>query len=225
MSKTLAQLRTLVRSRADAEGDDHKSDTEINAWINQAGAALHDIKLASQEDYALLSTTFTLTTANTSSLPAAFYNLKGLDYQDGDRWLRVKQFNFAERDLYREDTGFDGTYRLWYNPTFTELAVDADFVEDRDSEFIVAHAARKCLAKEESDTRDVDAEIAMLTQRITSTRAKRDYSGPRHVAEVRRERVDLWHDPDASHALMTSRAYRLLASTIMVVSRSMYPVR
>ena len=226
MSKTLAQLRTLVRSRADAEGDDHKSDTEITSWINQGAASLHDLKIASMEDYALTSASFTLTSSNSYSLPATFYNLKGLDLQDGTRYLRVPQFNFAERDRYREDAGYSGTYRIWYNTTFTELSADGDAVEDRDSEYIVAYAARKCLSKEESDTRDVDAEIGMLTQRIQGMRAKRDTSGPRHVAEVRRDWGDDWQDRDAQYVdLSVSRAYRLLGSTLIVVSRGIYPVR
>lgn len=224
MAKTLSQLRTMVRSLADAEGDEHKSDSEITTWLNQGLAALHDLKVQSAEDYALTSTTFTLTTSsNAYTLPATFYSLKGVDYQDGERWIRVPQFNFAERDRYREDAGFDGTYRLWYNPTVTELSADGDTVEDRDHEYVVAYAARKCLQKEESDTRDVDATLATLTARIVPARGKRDVSGPRHIAEVRRSRDDDWFDTDYYDVeYVTGRAYRLVGSTLVIVGRGFY---
>lgn len=226
MSKTVAQMITLVRSTADAENDLHKTDTEILAWLNQGGEALHRFKILSNEDYALTNVEFTLTTASNSyTLPAAFYSLKGLDYQDGDRWIPVRQFNFAERDRYRDDTGYDGTYRLWYNAGWTTLAVDADTVEDRDHEYLVAYAARKCLAKEESDTRDLDATLARLERDIVPTRAKRDLSGPRHVAEVRRDlRENRYGEEHIDVEFATARAYRLVGSTLIVMSRSL-PVR
>lgn len=213
----------MVRSAADAEGDDHKSDSEINTWINQGAEALHKLKISSNEDYALTSTTFTLTTASNSySLPATFYNLKGLDFQDGSRWIRVQQFSFAERDRYRDDAGFDGTYRIWYNPTFTELAADSDTVEDRDHEYIVAYAARQCLIKEESDAGELDATLAKLERDIIGTRSKRDIAGPRHVAEVRRDRSGSRFDVELTDVdLASSRAYRLLGSTLIVMSRTL----
>ena len=225
MSKTLAQLRTMAREASDMEGNDFISDSELTTYINQAGADLHDKKIASMEDYALTSALFTLTTAsNAYTLPAAFYNLKGVDYNDGSRWIRVPAFSFAERDKYREDAGFDGSYRIWYNTVFTELSSDADTVEDRDHEYIVAYAARKCLQKEESDTREIDAWLGSLNARITRMRGKRDLSGPRHVAEVRRERTEDWADRDLIEPF-TARAYRLLSGTLVIVSRSLYLAR
>lgn len=228
MSKTLTQLRTMAREASDMESSDFISDSELNTYINQAAADLHDKKIASMEDYALTSAQFTLTTSSNSySLPATFYNLKGLDYSDGGQWYRVPQFNFAERGMYREDTGFDGTYRIWYNATFTELSADGDTVEDRDHEYIVAYAARKCLQKEESDTREIDAWLGSLIARITRMRGKRDASGPRHVAEVRPDRSmrGLWSRDTVDADYSTSRAYRLLGSTLVVVARGLYPAR
>ena len=226
MSKTVTQLRTMIREAADMENSDFIADSELLSYINQGGEALHKLKIASNEDYALTSVQFTLTTASNSyTLPATFYNLKGLDYQDGDRWIRVKQFNFAERDRYRDDAGFDGTYRLWYNPVWTELTQASDTVEDRDHEYIVAYAARKCLVKEESDAREFDAQLAKLERDIIATRAKRDVGGPRHVAEVRRDRTeDRLHTELTDLQYATARAYRLLASTLIIMCRTL-PVR
>lgn len=227
MSKTVTQLRTMIREAADMENSDFISDSELLTYINHGGQAYHRLKIKSGEDYALTSTEFTLTTAsNAYSLPATFYNLKGVDYKDGTRWLRVPQFSFAERDKYREDSGFDGTYRIWYNTDWTELTSSSDTVDDRDVEYIVLYAARKCLAKEEGDTRPLDAQLAKLESEVVPRLGKRDLSGPRHVAEVRRTRHEDWYDHDLYDAeLATARAYRLKGSSLIIMIRGLFPGR
>lgn len=229
MSYTLAELRTQVREAADAEGDLHVTDSELTTYINQGGQALHDLVTAANEDYYLDSIDFTLDAASgnaftidtwaMSSLQPRFYKLRGIDYRDGDRWLKVSPYNFAEREKYRDDS-YEGSYRLWYLPKFWALRDDTDELDEQWSEYVVTYAARKCLRKEESDTSDADRDLATLTQRITSMTQKRDAGGPRHVAEVRRNMHDDWRDDVAYETDNASGlAYRLQGTSILIVSR------
>lgn len=218
---TLAQLRTQARQLADAENDGHKTDAEFTTWINQGGQALHDIIVRANEDHHLTSVEFTLSSANTYTLPDNFYKLRGVDYQDGDRWFKVPVFHFAERDRY-DETLYTGTYRLWYVLRYTPLVADADELDDLWSEYVVAYAARKCKMKEESDVSDLDRDIAVLADNARRMVAKRDEGGPRRFSELRRRREefdDIWGST-RSGVDSRSRRYRLMQNAIFIAGRS-----
>lgn len=217
---TLAQLRTQAREAADQPltGNPLVTQSELTTYINQSAQTLHDLITKSNEDYHLTSAEFTLTDANTYTLPDNFYKLRGVDYQDGDEWLKVQPFNFAERDRYFE-RDYAGTYRIWYLLRYTPLVADADQLDDQWAEFVVLNAARKMLRKEESDTSAIDAEIGALRQRIVSMVEKRDAGGPRRVADLRRRRIrTAWPEDAGAATTATTHRYRLIQNALYIVT-------
>lgn len=153
---TLAELRQLVRQRADMENSNFVSDAELNAYINSSYKELYDLLVATFEDYYTLDPVeFTLSgSTHTYDLPANFYKLRGVDFKNsssGSEWSTVRPFVFTERNrvnntfygnLYSWDQrsyrilgnklvfypqeNAEGTYRIWYVPRTTELAGDTD---------------------------------------------------------------------------------------------------
>jgi hypothetical protein len=168
-----------------------------------------------------LPPTFTLSGGTyTYALPSDLYKLRGLDVQvsGATDWATIPRFNFDERNSisrtvnrlqmglkslsYRvigsklyvlpEDQAA-GTYRLWYIPRLTKLAVDADDVAGTVmdfEEYIIVDAAMKCLLKEESDVTVLMAVKEQLRQRILAMSANRDAGSPERVADVRGFRSD-----------------------------------
>lgn len=221
---TLAQLRAQVRSIADIENDGHKADSEVTNWINQGAQELHDEIVAANEDHHTTVVEFTLSasTGNTYALPANFHSARGVDYQDGDVWLRVPQFSFAERDSYDEDV-YEGTYRLWYVLRFTNLVSDSDELDDLLSEYAVAFAARKARMKEEGETREFEDDLARLRARAMRIFGKRNRGGGRVIADVR-GRSD--RDRDYSSRVGSNlapeartRSFRVFQNAVYVVGR------
>lgn len=219
-SYTLAQLRQQAREAADQPltGNPLVTESELTTYLNQAGQTLHDLITRANEDYYLTAVEFTLATENTYTLPENFYKLRGVDLQDGDRWLKVHPFNFSERDRYLEES-YAGTYRLWYLLRFTPLVTDADELDDQWSEFVVLTAARKMMRKEETDTRQIDEEIGAQHARIVQMVERRDAGGPKQIADVRRRRVrPLWPDDSTSPIYAPSHRYRLMQGAVYIVT-------
>lgn len=226
MSITLSQLRTGSRQRADMENSDFISDTELNGYINSEIAELHDLLIGAYDsDYNVRSVTFS-TAANDgeydlpngtlySSAPA-FYKLRGVDIQNGNKWITLKPFNFNERNrssdlslglvggpnvryrLLGSSLMFapapDGIYtvKLWYIPVATKLTADADTLDDLNqySEYVMVGAAIKMLLKEESDVTVLMAQKMALAQRIKEMAQNRDAGQPEAVSDIYAENED-----------------------------------
>jgi hypothetical protein len=210
MAVTLATLRTRVRQQADQESSTFISDSELTAYINQSARDLHGLLSTTYEDYFLTSVQFTLSTANTYTLPTNFLKLRGLDYSNADDWVTVPRFAFEDRNKYQQryqrgdldvwrmyrimqgaiyivpEDDYAGTYRLWYTYDFTELSSDSDTLANTLGwdEYVVVDAAIKCLQKEESDASLLMARKADLKQRIMAEAANRDASGPERITVV-----------------------------------------
>lgn len=106
----LSELRTRVRSLADAENDAHITDVDLDAWINEGADELYELLLDPDDSpYFLTSTAFN-TVANqefytfaTLTSGATFFKLQGLDMQaPGDPYQRpLKRYAFGERGRYK----------------------------------------------------------------------------------------------------------------------------
>ena len=210
MSVTLANLRTRVRYQADIESSTHVSDAELTYYINNSAAELHGLLCTLYEDYYLTSSTFTLTSANTYTLPSNFFKLRGLDYDNAGSYITVPRFSFEERNRWQEryqrgdlevwrafrlmqgaiyilpEDDFAGTYRLWYLLNYTAMTSDADTLSDLMGwdEYVVVDAAIKCLRKEEQDTTELMQEKASMQSRISTSLS--DRGGVARVQETRR---------------------------------------
>lgn len=154
MAVTLTNLTDRAKQMADLVGSSFVSSTEWTTWINSGLMELYDIVVGAYEDYFTVSTTSTITSGSSFALPAAFYKLRGVDYQlTSSDYMNVPQFNFNERNRqiewaysargndsirrYRviadtlEITPSDrasGTYRLWYIPAVTALSSGSDAI-------------------------------------------------------------------------------------------------
>jgi hypothetical protein len=213
-TKTLLQLRTETRQRADMESSRFISDSELTGYINAAYSELYDLLVGQFEDYYTIYTQVTVPTGNsTISLPTDFYKLRGIDYQNsapGD-WVSVTRFAFPERNargrvasrlyfgvkrlaysvvggqirLLPEDDA-SGVYRIWYIPRFDPLVSDGSTVSNvlDFEDYIVVDAAIRCLVKEESDPSALMMQKEALKARINAMASQRDASGTGRIADV-----------------------------------------
>lgn len=158
-------------------------------------------------------TQFTISSGNTQAVASDFFKLWGVDYQISsgrwaplDSWMpmernqsRYRQVsNFYERIRYRllgntlyftPDDDALGTYRYWYIPTVTELSgdsseINSEFERTGWYEFIYLYAAKKMLAKEESDTGEIRLEMAEITNAIDQEALNRDIAMPQRIQDV-----------------------------------------
>ena len=209
-TQTLAQIRTRCDERADMEDSDFISPSEQLSYINASYAELYDLLVSRFEDYYTTSSTFTISSGNTQSLPTDFYKMRGLDYkQDANNWLTVRKFNFANRNQlnnrrvrvsdrlveYRilgntltiepEDNA-TGDYKLWYTPIYTPLSAESDTVDGVNGweEYIVIDVAIKMLAKEESSVTHLEREKAAMLQRIEEMAQNRDSGAPESITDT-----------------------------------------
>lgn len=209
---TRSEIRTLAKRRADMENSRFVSDAEWNVYMARAHAKLYDILISRfEDDFTTASSNQTVSGSNTISLPANFYKLRGLDYQvDGSKWADVPPFMFAERNTYGRtsnrlrgprgisyrlvgqtirlvpETGADGVYRYWFIPRVTLMTADTDSPSGIYDfhEYIAVEAARMALAKEESDTTMVVAELAALEMRIQSLASNRNAAEPERISDT-----------------------------------------
>lgn len=118
MSITLLELRTQARQRADQENSQFVTDTELNGYINNSIAELHDILAeAYGSEYFVVSCEIPLTNSTASydlpdgtlySAAPAFYELKGVDLKlDNQSYINVRPFNFNERNRFGDFSFWD----------------------------------------------------------------------------------------------------------------------
>lgn len=205
MSKTLAELRTAVRQRADQENSRFISDAELTTYINASYAELYDLLVSRFADYFMKDppTQFTLTgTTSSQALPTDYYKTRGVDLSLNGSWVPLKAWMFAERNSLRSDIRYrvvggklmltpegsaPGTYRHWYVPRFTPLVLDADLMADvlDFEEYVVVDSAIKCMVKEESDPSVLLAIKSSLISRVNVMAADRDAGEPQRITNVR----------------------------------------
>ena len=147
-TKTLAQLRTLIRQRADMEDSNFVTDDEIVGFINQSIAELHDELVTLYEDfYVTKGADITLPAGNPTTLPDDFYKCLGVDLNTSGIKYRLKPFQFGERNAYNSpvyqttgvpnlfysirgneltfipDSTVSGTANIWYVPQPQQFAL------------------------------------------------------------------------------------------------------
>lgn len=161
MATTLLQLRTRAREKADQVGSTFVSDPELTTIINLGLAELYDLVVAAFEDYFTISTTLTVASGNVAVLPADFYKLRGLDFNNNGSYTALREFQFNDRNdtqtadlwyrrnytvgrkyrvlgdtlLLQPETQATGSYRLWYAPAPTMLVGDSTAIPTSLSKF------------------------------------------------------------------------------------------
>lgn len=88
-------------------------------------------------------------------------------------------------------------YGLIYAKAYVDLAADGDTLDGRDGweEWVVIDAAIKCVVKEESDPRALQAEREQVWARIKEQVATIDQANPHRVRDVEAAALDPWRWP------------------------------
>ena len=207
-SMTLAELMTAVRERAGMENSTFISDTELKGYINSGLFELYGLLTTEFEDYNLSFGTVTTDGTNERfSLPADFFKVRGVDIDLGSSCYRpILPFTLIERGgpaALISDTDYrykivgsqiwfspkpanGKVFRLIYTPRFTALSANSDTADGYSGwlEYVLVYATRKCLVKEESDVRELDADLANLRERIVGEAARRDSGHAGRVSDV-----------------------------------------
>lgn len=151
-TRTLTELRTDARQRADMENSTFVSDTEATRYINLGVSKLYDLLLQARGDeYYMQRMDFTTTAGEELyPLPSNFYKLIAVDINDGASVFSAKPLEFqSERNTYQENAGWgrgffpvkymlqsshirffpapssSHTITLWYVPHAPELGTTA----------------------------------------------------------------------------------------------------
>ena len=220
MSITLAEIRVQSRQRADMENSTLVSDSELNSFINNSIAELHDVlSEAYGSEYFVKSTTGSIVDGTEDyALPSDLYEVRGVDVRIGtDNWLNVRRFNFNERNRFQSFNVWDvfglstaryrvvgnnlkfspvpdraAEYRLWYVPLATKLVNDGDSLNDFNaySEYVIVDAAIKMLQKEESDVSVFLLQKQALEKRIREKSQNRDAANADTISDVYAENDD-----------------------------------
>ena len=203
-SATLSDLITRTRQASDMVGYTVVSDAEVTNYINGGLTELYDILVHSYEDYFLKKSNISIVSGQSDYfLPQDFYKLAKLfAIYDSDRYI-LRKIILDQLDYLSESSissGQDvrylsyylrgnqicfaptpsstGTVEMWYVPQVTRLEYAGDVVHINIpvawDEYIVADAAAKCLAKEETDPMFQLAQKKSIMDRIKSYARERD---------------------------------------------------
>jgi len=132
MSVTLLSMRTQARQRADMVGSTFISDSELNSYINNSVAELHDIMIqAYGSEYIVSTALYTLPSFTDTAMGIApfdlayydiatvvgasdFYKLVGIDARVNNvNWSTLSPINWNERNRMQRYGGAGG---MWFTP-------------------------------------------------------------------------------------------------------------
>lgn len=226
---TVGNVVIECRQRCDKVNSLFYSDQEMISMVSQSYKELYDIIIQKFGDDYYVADPYSFTTTNGDqfyALPSDFYKLLGvevaLNYGDPNSWVSLKEFNFAQRNLYnfpnvytmygitnlRYRLNGNNLYivpipsagqfvRIWYSPRPNQLINSTDTLDAISGyeEYIVADVCIKMLAKEESDVSVFAAQKQALLQRIIEAAENRDVGMPQTVTDARRMNFS-WSDPN-----------------------------
>lgn len=201
-TRTLLQLRTECRQRTEMEGSTFVSDAELTRYLNQSIAKLYGKLVRARGDQYYRDSFSTTTTPGSSGvvLPATFFKLIGVDVQLSGLWRSLDPIDWSARsdylnagsvstvdgplgyDLARDQVNIAPTPSsafpvvIHFVPYATELVLDADAFDGINGweGYAVADACVAMLAKEDSDTRALVAELEQMDALIDELAGTRD---------------------------------------------------
>jgi hypothetical protein len=225
ISRTLTQLRTKVRQRADMENTAFVSDSEVNDAINLAARSLFAALIQAYGEGHFESTTTFSTVAGTysysSALPSDFYRMLGMTAVVSGEEIDIARGNVE--DMNRGDllsVAWDDVDGVFYDlrgqtirvsPTpsavytvtiryvsanlfFTtgdtalvEMTADTDKIKLEEllwEDYVITHAAIRCMRKEQSDTSELKQDLAEVAGQISKSAVLRDQGSPSRIRMV-----------------------------------------
>jgi hypothetical protein len=184
MSVLLVNLQAAVRDMADIPGNPSVEDPTIVRWVNRGIERAYKIAKTANPSLFQASTPFTLVGGsgqNTVAVPATLRSLIHVAKDPTNAALRrtLRKYNADEKEgasslSYRREGSLvviepflacAGSYALYYaaGPTvLTGLNSALDPVLEPAAEYIETYAAIKCMDKEESESRNLRADLAEL---------------------------------------------------------------
>lgn len=217
---TLASLRTSVQRRGSLENSSDITSALLTEFINEAVTEAYDILVSKWSDYFVSQATLSISAgASSVALPSDFYKLRALFIVDttvpsGLRRLRshdltaLSQFYVVVAKNYRyriqgntlylaPAAAANETLTLYYVPCAPLLVADSDTFDGVNGyeELVIQLAYKRCLARQELPTGEVDNEVARLMARISRAADGRD-AEPFYLDESgpRRDNAWLWGD-------------------------------
>jgi len=221
---SLAQLKVMVRERADMENSTFIGENELTTYINLAYGEYYDIIVSRYEDEFTIQDELTVDAGESVvPLPSDFMKLRGLDYKlsgTSDSYQSLRKFQFDQRNNTRDNAHVyngqtarryrivgdkisilpedkaPGTYRFWYVPVYPKLVSDADTIGGVNGweDLVVIQAAIYMLQKEESDVRVLLLQKDAIIKRITTMASNRDLGGIETITDSASGRNDGWDD-------------------------------
>lgn len=203
-------LITQARQRADQVGSQFVSDSEALDYLKLGYQNFYDLVVQSNNNYYLNQFDVTLVSGQQDyPLPADFYKLLGMDLlATVGAPVTLRPFQFNERNRYKyaglttmagpvyrynllgsqvRFTPIPGTgsIKVYYTPLAVLPTADTDNMDTMGfDEFLILSVALKMLAKEESDTQLVAAELAAQRERVQTMLADQDTSFPKAVIDI-----------------------------------------
>lgn len=212
-SVTLLQLRTSAKDRANMEKSTLVTDAQWTEYINKSKDALYDLLISAYNDeYYVTTNVFSLVSGTASyALPSDFYKAISVSLKSGNDYLRLNKFSYQSRNRnnffpYRNNRwSLRYSYRisgnnilfdpipattseveLVYIPFAVNLSSDSDSLKGFSGweEFIIIDAAIKALRKEETDTQELERDLARLTMRLQEMADSRDIGQPARIIDI-----------------------------------------
>lgn len=221
-SVTFAQLVSSAKDRANMEKSTLITDAQWKEYVNKSKDSLYDLLISAYSDeYYVTTYTFSVVSGTTEyALPSDFYKLISCSVKSGQEYLPLKKFSYQNRnrnDFYpyrsnrfnfRYEYRISGsniildpvpssndTIELIYIPMAVNLSADGDLLKGFNGweEYIILDVAIKALRKEESDTSDLERDLARIVERLDRLADNRDIGQPATIIDTtRRDRGDSW---------------------------------
>jgi hypothetical protein len=222
LSRTLLEIRTAAKRRADQENSGLVTDPEWDRYINLSYTDLWDrlVRARGFEYFGVKATVNTSAGVETVALPTTFYKLWGVSALINGEQCPLAPLQMAERDDYDSVSGWntgwpvrymivasglllrpvpDGIYTItfWHVPHITTLVADGDTVNGINGweELLEISAAIQARIKEETDTQALMIERQRLEARIDALAQSRDEGEPARVQNTRYRRPGGWGAP------------------------------
>lgn len=217
-TSTLAVLRLAVQEHGQYENSADITTVMLNRFINEAIAECYDLLVQRWADYYVTrANVLFVVGTDLYTLPTDFYKLRKVEIADASAssgWRQLfpvdlsvsHQYGVAssiEEYRYRLEQGSvvivptpatAETIRLFYVPSAAMLTLDTDAFDGINGyeELVLQLAMKRCKAREELPTNDIDEEVARLTQRIRSAADGRDATEPLSYNPRGNRRTSTW---------------------------------
>lgn len=211
-SRTLGDMRSDVRLRADLVGNQFVTDSELNEYLNQSIAELYDRLVGSRgQEYYATEQVITTTGVEGYALPADHYETLYVELDDGGTRFRLGSYSFHQRAALigssASNPGRPAAFRIiagnltllpaptagytirhWYVPACQRLASDAATFDGIDGweEYAIWRAVAYVQQKEQLDPSFALSFVASLGGRIDRLAPFRATQNTERVTDVYR---------------------------------------